>query len=150
MAQFCAPCGTHLGEGMRFCPACGAAAGDPAAPAPQAPIPVAPVAQPTVVPYVAAPVAAPTKTSGDPILKVVLAVLGPLLLLLVVSVGAGVYYYYHGINPKVAPKLGARCAPSRGRSNRPPNLPLRRWRIEPKRWRIKSRRGSRRRAAESR
>ena len=104
MAQFCTRCGTHLDEGMRFCPACGAAAGEPAAPAPQASAPPAPMAQPMVADYPAAPPpTAPPKTStGHPILKAVLAVLGILLLLVVVSVGAGVYYYYHSIKPKVA------------------------------------------------
>lgn len=128
MAQFCTKCGARLNEGMRFCIACGAASGEPAAPAGQAPAgraPVAPIAQPPaaamfrpvphapaaaprpapIVPAVATvvqpPAVAPAPSRGSPILKIVLAVLGIMLVLVLVSVGAGVYYYYHHIKPKV-------------------------------------------------
>jgi outer membrane protein OmpA-like peptidoglycan-associated protein len=65
---------------------------------------VAPVAQPTVAPYSVppAPTAPPKASSGHPILKAVLAVLGILLMLVVVCVAAGRYFYYHSIKPKVA------------------------------------------------
>ena len=102
MAQFCTRCGTHLGDDMRFCPACGAAAGmPPTVTMPQAPALVTPAVPPMVAPYAVAPAVAPAKSSGHPILKAVLAVLGIMFLLAVICVGAGVYYYYHHIKPTV-------------------------------------------------
>jgi len=109
MAQFCTKCGAVLNEGMKFCPACGASSVAPAAPSAQAPaaqIPVAPpvVSRPAVASARPAPVAsaaAPAK-SGSPILKIVLGILLVMFLLAVLSIGAGVYFYYYHVKPKVA------------------------------------------------
>ena len=108
MAQFCTKCGAPQTEGMRFCVACGADSGEPAAPAaqaPAAPAPVAPVAQ---TPPVAAPrpapvaaAAAPAPSSGSPILKIILAVLGVMFIFGLLIVGAGAYFYYYHVKPKV-------------------------------------------------
>jgi len=118
--KFCTGCGATVGA---------PAAPGPVAPAPAAAAPVAPVsavaastpapassasnaaqiaagpgsAPPPVVPAarVATPVAAPKSSSGSPVLKIVLGVLAVIALLTVVSVGAGVYYYYHVVKPKM-------------------------------------------------
>jgi outer membrane protein OmpA-like peptidoglycan-associated protein len=81
---------------MKFCTACGATLSAPGAPA--APHGVA--APPRPAP--AARGATPAASSGSPILKIVLTVLCVIFVLSLVSVGAGVYYYYHHIKPKVA------------------------------------------------
>lgn len=110
MAQFCTKCGGPLTEGMKFCPACGANSGVPSVPAAHAPVvqaPVAHVAQPLAV---AAPrpapathaAEAPAARSGHPFLKIVLTVLGIMFFLGVLTVGAGVYFYYYHVKPKVA------------------------------------------------
>ena len=106
MAQFCTKCGTPQTEGMRFCPACGAASDGPAAQAPAAQALVAPVAPPSAVgaaprPAPAAPVAAPTASSGSSFLKTVLGCLGVLFILGLLIAGAGAYFYYYHIKPKV-------------------------------------------------
>ncbi len=108
MAQFCTKCGTPLPEGMKFCLGCGAAIGQPVAPAapgplapapvaPMAPVPVSPIGEvsiaagPAVAP--AAPVAAaPSKSS--PVLKIVLIVVALLIFFGVLSAGACVYVVY--------------------------------------------------------
>ncbi len=105
MARFCTKCGTPTDETLRFCPKCGnamaqaaapspAAAAPPPAPVPSAPVVAAPV--PTA-PAPAAPVAAapgaPAK-SGSPILKIVLAVVGVIVLISLLGVGACIFGIY--------------------------------------------------------
>lgn len=109
MAQFCTKCGAPLTKGMKFCSACGANAGESSAPAAHAPVvrvTVIPVAQPSAA---AAPrpapathaAEAPAARSGHPFLKIVLTVLGIMFFLGVLTVGAGVYFYYYHVKPKV-------------------------------------------------
>ena len=101
MAQFCTKCGSPLAEGMKFCTGCGATAGEPAAPAVQAnatPAPAPPAPAPTPA---AAPAPAATK-AGTAIFKIILGVFAVLLFLGLLCVGAGVFYYYHYVKPKVA------------------------------------------------
>ncbi len=94
MARFCTKCGTPTEETLRFCPKCGsplapaavpppAAAAPPPAPVPGAPTPSASAAGP----------AAPAK-SGSPILKIVLAVIGVIVLISLLGVGACIFGIY--------------------------------------------------------
>ncbi len=75
---YCTTCGNQLAPGARFCPKCGAAVGG----APQ------PVALPVPPPQAFAP---PQKRSGLPVLLIILALLG---LIVVAGVGGMVYVGY--------------------------------------------------------
>ncbi|HLY59833.1 MAG TPA: OmpA family protein [Terriglobia bacterium] len=64
------------------------------------------VAQPPAVaaprPAPVMPAATPAARSGHPFLKIVVAVLGVIFILGLLTVGAGVYFYYYHVKPKVA------------------------------------------------
>jgi len=92
MAQFCTKCGAALTEEMSFCTGCGAAVG------------ATTVAPPTMTPAAAsmdaAPVAgtpaptAPAGSSGGPLLKIILAVVGLLIFFSLLGLGACVFMVY--------------------------------------------------------
>ena len=87
MAGFCRSCGAPLSDGQGFCAKCGAAAGG--APV-QAAAPVQ-SAVPTVAVAGAAPAAAST---GSPVVKIVLIIVGVLFLFGALGIGAIVYVGY--------------------------------------------------------
>ncbi len=89
MAAFCRNCGAALGPGVGFCAQCGTRAEVPANPA-QAP--VVPVQAPTA--------AAPPKSGGSPVLKIIL-VLMVIFAVLGVGTAAGLYYVYYRVREKV-------------------------------------------------
>jgi hypothetical protein len=90
MAQFCTKCGSPLAEGTVFCTSCGATAGAPAAPSAQAPPP-----QPAMGRVAPAPaVGAPAKSSGSPVVKIILIVLAIVILLGLLSAASCVYFVY--------------------------------------------------------
>ncbi len=96
MARFCTKCGTPAEETLRFCPKCGNALAQAAAPSPAAaaPPPAAVPSAPTpAAPASAAPPAAPAK-SGSPILKIVLAVVGVIVLISLLGIGACIFGIY--------------------------------------------------------
>jgi outer membrane protein OmpA-like peptidoglycan-associated protein len=76
---YCTKCGNQLAPGARFCPKCGAAVSASAQPAVPAPV---------VLPQASAP---PQKRSGLPVLLIILAVLG---FIVVAGVGSVVYVGY--------------------------------------------------------
>ena len=78
---YCTKCGNQLAPGARFCPKCGAAV---EAPPPQPVVPAATVPPPQAY-------APPQKRSGLPVLLIILAVLG---LIVVAGVGGMVYVGY--------------------------------------------------------
>lgn len=81
MPVFCSGCGTSIADGAKFCPACGKAAGAPAAStvAPAAPVFTAPT---------------PAPSGGGGALKIVLIVLGIIAMLGVLMIGSCVYIGY--------------------------------------------------------
>ncbi len=103
MAKFCTKCGSPVEEALKFCPKCGNALAQATAPSsaatppPSAPVPATPVAATPVAgaPAPAGPVvaAAPAK-SGSPILKIVLAVVGVIVLISLLGVGACIFGIY--------------------------------------------------------
>ncbi len=99
MARFCTKCGTPTEETLRFCPKCGnalapAVAASPAAAAPPpAPVPSAPIAA-APAPSAPTPAAAAPAKSGSPILKIVLAVVGVIVLISLLGIGACIFGIY--------------------------------------------------------
>ncbi|HUI44316.1 MAG TPA: zinc ribbon domain-containing protein [Terriglobia bacterium] len=92
MGGFCRQCGSPLGGTEAFCVKCGAATNfAPSAAAAPPPVPQAPVAAP--------PVLAPA-SKGSPVIKIVLAVVGVMVLLAVMAV-AGLWYVAHRVKQKV-------------------------------------------------
>lgn len=92
MARFCTKCGTPTEETLRFCPKCGNALAQAAAPSAAAAAAAPPPAPVPSAPVVAAP-AAPAK-SGSPILKIVLIVVGAIVLISLLGVGACIFGIY--------------------------------------------------------
>ncbi len=89
MAAFCRNCGAALGPGVGFCPQCGTRAESGANPAP-------PQAVPAQVPVAAAPV----KSGGSPLLKIILVLL-VIFAVLGIGTAAGLYYVYYRVREKV-------------------------------------------------
>jgi hypothetical protein len=93
MAKFCMSCGTPLDDAARFCTKCGATLGEASPPPSQASLtPVAGTAPSPTAPAIAAPATPPS--SGSPVLKIILIVLGVFVLLGMVGVGSCFYVAY--------------------------------------------------------
>lgn len=87
MAGFCRSCGSPLGDGQGFCAKCGAAVAG-------TPVQAATPAQ-SAAPGVAAPGAASaTASTGSPVVKIVLIIVGVLFLFGALGIGAVVYVGY--------------------------------------------------------
>lgn len=97
MAKFCTKCGSPVEEVLKFCPKCGNALAQAAAPSPvvapplSTPVPSPPVA---AVPAPSAPAATAPAKSGSPVLKIVLAVVGVIVLISLLGVGACIFGIY--------------------------------------------------------
>ena len=98
MAGFCSGCGTAIADGVKFCPACGKAAGPAEAPA-------------------AAPLypSSPAPASGGGALKIILIVLGILALIGILMLGSCFYFAYRV--KKVAHEMAGDTRPYSGKKD---------------------------------